>query len=92
MPPSRTLYVGLDVHQESLAVASVAQDHGATGVALGKSGTRQGDLDPLLRRPPANSPPLVFVYAAGPCGSWLSRSWTVQRKRRRPGVVPPSTA
>jgi hypothetical protein len=29
MPQSSTLYIGMDVHQESIAVASVAQDHGA---------------------------------------------------------------
>jgi hypothetical protein len=29
MPQSSTLYVGLAGHKESMAVASVAQDHGA---------------------------------------------------------------
>src|SRR5215475_8845542 len=75
---SRTLYVGMAVHQESLALASVAQDQGAEGVSLGTSGPRQGDSDTLLRRLPSTSPPLVFVYAAGPCGAWLSRSRTKQ--------------
>ena len=29
MAPSRTLFIGMDVHTESMAVADVAQDHGA---------------------------------------------------------------
>jgi hypothetical protein len=35
MSQSRTLYVGMDVHTESMAVASVAQAHGAEVVSLG---------------------------------------------------------
>jgi transposase len=56
-----------------MAVADVAQDHGADVVSLGTIGTRPCDLDPLIRRLPSKSPPLVCVYEAGPCGSWLSR-------------------
>ena len=41
MPQSSTLYVGLDVHKESIAVAYVAQAHGAEVVSLGTIGTRQ---------------------------------------------------
>jgi transposase len=69
MTQSRTLYVGLDVHKDALAVAYAAQDHGAEGVALGNIGTRQGDIDQLIRRLQAKSPPLVFVSEAGPCGT-----------------------
>jgi len=73
MPQSRTLYVGLDVHKESIAVAYVAQDHGAEVISLGTVGTRQCDIDKLLRHLQSKSPQLVFVYEAGPCGYWLSR-------------------
>ena len=73
MAQSRTLYVGMDVHKASMAVADVAQDHGAEVVSLGTIGTRQGDRDKRLRQLRSKSTPLVFVYAAGPCGSWLSR-------------------
>lgn len=45
MSQSSTLYVGMDVHQESSAVAYVAQAHGAKGVSLGTIGTRQCDID-----------------------------------------------
>jgi transposase len=76
MPQSRTLDVGLDVHQESIAVAYVATAHEAEVVSLGSIGTRQCDLDTRIRRLPSKSPHLVFVYEAGPCGSWLSRYLT----------------
>ena len=70
------LDVGLDVHQDSIAVASVGQDHGAEVVSLGHSGTRPWDLEQLSRRLPSNSPPLVLVDEAGPWGSWRYRSLT----------------
>jgi transposase len=76
MKQSSTLYVGLDVHKDAIAVAYVAQDHGAAVVSLGNIGTRQCDIDTLLRRLQSKSPQLVFVYEAGPCGSWLYRYLT----------------
>jgi transposase len=78
MPQSSTLYVGLDVHQESIAVAYVAKAHEAEVVSLGSIGTRQCDIDTLIRRLPSKSPHLVFVYEAGPCGYWLYRYLTKQ--------------
>ncbi|MDO8478271.1 MAG: hypothetical protein Q7W02_19135 [Candidatus Rokubacteria bacterium] len=47
---SRTLYVGLDVHKESIAVAYAPEDRGAEVVSLGLIGTRQCDIDKLLRQ------------------------------------------
>jgi transposase len=76
MSQSSMLYVGLDVHKESIAVAYVAQDHGAEVVSLGTIGTRQCDLDKLIRPLHSKAKPLVFVYEAGPCGSWLYRYLT----------------
>jgi hypothetical protein len=49
MHQTSPLYVGMDVHQESIAVAYVAQDH-AEVVSLGAIGTRQCDLDTLIRK------------------------------------------
>jgi transposase len=71
MHQSNTLYVGMDVHKESIAVASVAHEYGAEVVSLGTIGTRQCDLDGLIRKLHSKSKHLVFVYEAGPCGSWL---------------------
>jgi transposase len=76
MPQSSLLYVGLDVHQESIAVASVAQDHGAEVVSLGTLGTRQGDRDKRIRQRHSTAKHRVFVYEAGPCGDGLYRSLT----------------
>ncbi|RPJ36295.1 MAG: IS110 family transposase, partial [Planctomycetaceae bacterium] len=60
MSPSRTLFIGMDVHKDSIAVASVAQDHGAEVVYLGAIGTRQCDIDPLIRKMPSQAQPLIF--------------------------------
>jgi transposase len=68
MNQSSTLSVGLDVHQESIAVAYVAKDYDAEVISLGSIGTRQCDIDQLTRKLQAKSHPLVFVYEAGPCG------------------------
>jgi transposase len=76
MPQSSTRYVGMDVHKDSIAVAYVAQDHHAEVVSLGNIGTRQCDIDQLIRRLQSKSPHLVFVYEAGPCGYWLYRYLT----------------
>jgi transposase len=76
MTQSSTLYVGMDVHKASIAVAYVANEHHAEIVSLGNIGTRQCDIDQLIRRQQSKSPHLVFVYEAGPCGSWLYRYLT----------------
>lgn len=76
MSQSHTLFIGMDVHKESIAVAYVAQDHGAEVTYLGTMGTRQCDIDPLMRKRQSKATHLIFVYDAGPCGSWLYRSLT----------------
>jgi transposase len=73
MHQSRTLSVGRDVHQDSIAVASVAQDHGAEVTDLGTIGTRQADIEHRVRTRQSKAPHRVFVYEAGPCGDWLYR-------------------
>jgi transposase len=73
MHQSSTLYGGMEVHTDSIAVAYVAPAHGAAGISLATIGTRQADLDHLTRKLQSKAKPLVFVYEAGPCGSWLSR-------------------
>src|SRR5262245_14296929 len=63
----------MDVHQDTIAVAYVAQEPGAAGTSLGTLGTRQCDLDQLIRKMQAKATYLIVVYEAGPCGSWLYR-------------------
>jgi transposase len=74
---SKILYVGLDVHKESIAVAYAPDDRGAEVVSLGPIGTRQSDIDTLIRKLHSKGPAtLVFVYEAGPCGYGLYRYLT----------------
>ena len=73
MSQSRTLFIGMDVHKDAIAVAYVAQDHGAEVAYLGTIGTRQCDIDQLIRKMPSKATHLIFIYEAGPCGYWLYR-------------------
>ena len=85
---SKTFSVGLDVHKDSIAVAYAPEDRGAEVVSLGTIGTRQCDLDKLIRRLQSKGARLVFGYEAGPCGDWLYRYLT--RKGFPCHVVAPS--
>jgi transposase len=69
-------------------VAYVAKEHDAEVIDLGTIGTRQADLDQLLRKMPSKATHLVFVYEAGPCGYWLYRYLT--KKGHGCWVVAPS--
>src|SRR5262245_42355201 len=88
MQQSSTLYVGLDVHQDSIAIADVAKEHHAEVVFLGTIGPRQCDIDKLVRQLQSKSQQLIFVYEAGPCGYLLYRSLT--KKGHVCGVIAPS--
>jgi transposase len=68
MGHANTLYVGLDVHKESIAVAYAPEKRGAEVVFLGTIGTRQCDLDTLVRKIQSKAQHLLFVYEAGPWG------------------------
>src|SRR6266540_6063426 len=70
---SKTLFVGLDVHKDSIAVAYAPEDRGTEVVSLGPIGTRQCDIDKLIRRLESKGATPVFVYEAGPCGYGLYR-------------------
>src|SRR5262249_27063904 len=76
MSPSRTLCMGMEVHKDPRAVASVAQHRGGAVTYVGPLRTRQWESDPLVRTRYAKVSPLFCVSAAGPWGSWLSRSRT----------------
>ena len=85
---NRTVYVGLDVHKDSIAVAYAPEDRGSEVVSLGTIGTRQCDIDKLIRKLDSKGATLGFVYEAGPCGYWLYRYLT--RKGLICHVVAPS--
>src|SRR6266571_1300556 len=85
---SSTLFIGLDVHKETIAVAYVAEEREAEVGALGSIGTRQCDIDKLIRNLQAQGKPLHLVYEAGPCGYGLYRYLT--KKKLQCWVVAPS--
>ena len=78
MSHSSPRFSGMDVHQDSIAVAYVAQDHGAEVMDLGAIGTRPCDIEQLIRKMPSTAQHLIFVYDAGPWGDWLDRYLTHQ--------------
>ena len=47
---SKMLFVGLDVHKDTIAVAYAPEDRGAEVVAWGTIETRQCDIDKLIRK------------------------------------------
>src|SRR2546422_4222771 len=88
MNHSTTLFVGLDVHKDSISVAHVPDDRSAQVTFVGPVGTRQRDIDALVRRLQSKASRLVFAYEAGPCGYVLYRYLT--RKGLTCLVVAPS--
>ncbi|MCG5078022.1 IS110 family transposase [Paraburkholderia tagetis] len=74
MEHDSTLYVGLDVHKDSITVAYAI---GAGGVELlGKIGTTKADIDRLCKRLQSKASHVRVVYEAGPCGYGLYRQLT----------------
>ncbi|MBP0621532.1 IS110 family transposase [Cupriavidus consociatus] len=71
MKDDSTLYVGLDVHKDSITVAY------AIGLAevevLGKIGTTQCEVERLCKRLQSKAKHVCLVYEAGPCGYGLHR-------------------
>ena len=67
------LFVGLDVHKDSISVAHCPDERGVEVSFVGPIGTRQCDIDKMVRRLQSEAGTLVFAYEAGPCGYWLYR-------------------
>lgn len=67
-----TVYVGLDVHKDSITAACVGAKPTDPVIDLGRMGTQQYAIDRLLNKLRGMGR-LQLVYEAGPCGFWLHR-------------------
>src|SRR5882724_4873121 len=61
MEKSSTIYVGLDVHKDSITVAYTPEARDADVASLGTIGTRQCDIDKLIRLQSKGAAPSVRV-------------------------------
>lgn len=66
-----TLYVGLDVHKESITVAYAINSEPVE--LMGKMGTTPTDIERLGKRLLSKLSQVSIVYEAGPCGYGLYR-------------------
>jgi transposase len=63
-----TLFVGLDVHKKTIAVALVDGAAGAAVRFFGTIANTPDTLRSLCKKLSNNNQPLQFCYEAGPCG------------------------
>jgi transposase len=84
---TKVLYIGLDVHKESIAVATAAQGD-TEARTYGKIGGTLDALDKLIRKLAKPEQELRFVYEAGPCGYVIYRY--LQKRNHHCAVVAPS--
>ena len=68
-----TLFVGLDVHKESISVSYAEGWSRREPVFLGPIGSRECDIDKMIRRLQSKASRLIVAYEAGPCGYVLHR-------------------
>ena len=91
MANSVTIFVGMDVHRDSISVAHCLGHESAPPHFVGKIGTRKADIDKLIRRLHSKASHLVFAYEAGPCGYVLYRYLTskgLQCQVIAPSLIP----
>jgi transposase len=67
-----TLFVGLDVHKDSITVACVGSQPTDPVIDVGTIGTQQYAIDRVIKKLSGRGR-LRVVYEAGPCGFWLQR-------------------
>ena len=72
------LFVGLDVHKDSIAVAYAPEQRGAEIISLGNFGTRHCDIDKFLKKLLSHSNNVGFTCERG----WRGLCASTRRDRR----------
>jgi transposase len=72
MQDNSTIFVGLDVHKDSITVACVGSSAAGPVIDVGTFGAQQYALDRMIKKV-AGRGRLRLAYEAGPCGFWLHR-------------------
>jgi transposase len=88
MDKGTPLFVGLDVHKDTISVAYAVGGTSDPPVFVGQIRNRQAEIDATIRRLHSKGYRLVVAYEAGPCGFVLHRYVTSKGLECR--VVAPS--
>jgi transposase len=94
MRKSSKLFVGLDVHKDSIDVATGEEAGGEVSHYAAVGGDRNAVMR-LCRKLESSGKSLVFIYEAGPCGFWICRLLRRRGHECRvvsPGLTPRSNA
>ena len=87
MKKSSKIFVGMDVHKESIDITRA--EPGGEVRRWGEVGGDRAALAKAVRKLESLARPLHFVYAAGPCGFWIER-W-IKARGHDCWVVSPSS-